>query len=214
MAFQRGFALFESNELIKTFVILFTIMDPIGNIPIYLSLGVDKTKEELQRLRLKTCLAAVGLLVGFFLCGKYILVFFGIKMAAFKLIGGIFLVYTAACMLSNNPFPPKQDLDMKSGDDGSIMPLAFPLLAGPAAISLVVIQADIMESWGERGIIVSGIILLGVIVGIIFKASDVINGILGRTGIKIMTQFMGLILGSLAIGLIAEELKVLLPGLS
>ena len=206
--------MFDSQELIKTFVILFTIMDPIGNIPIYLSLAVDKTKEELQRLRFKTCLATVSLLVGFFLCGKYILVFFGIEMVAFKLIGGIFLVYTAACMLSNNPFPPKQDLDMKSGDDGAIMPLAFPLLAGPAAISLVVIQADQINLWSEKTIVIFGLILLGVIVGIIFKASDFIISVLGKTGIKIMTQFMGLILGSLAIGLIAKELKVLLPGLS
>lgn len=189
-------------------------MDPIGNVPAYLSLTAEKTKEELKRMRLKTCLAVVSLLVGFFLFGKYILLFFGIEMAAFKLIGGIFLVYTAACMLSNNPFPPKQNLDMKSSDDGSIMPLAFPLLAGPASISLVVIQADLIIEWDAKAFMILGIVLLGVLIGIIFKASDIIVGFLGRTGIKIMTQFMGLILGSLAIGLIAKELKVLLPGLS
>lgn len=206
--------MFDSSELIKTFVILFTIMDPIGNMPTYLSLSADKSKEELQSFRLKTCLATVCLLVGFFLCGKYILMFFGIEIAAFKLIGGIFLVYTAACMLSYNQFPPKQDLDMKSGDDGSIMPLAFPLLAGPASISLVIIQADLISAWGSKALVILGLILLGGIIGIIFKISDIISKFLGRTGIKIMTQFMGLILGSLAIGLIAKELKVLLPGLS
>jgi multiple antibiotic resistance protein len=189
-------------------------MDPIGNIPVYLSLSADKTKEELKQFRFKTCLAVIGLLAGFFLCGKYILVFFGIEMPAFKLIGGIFLVYTAATMLSNNPFPPRQDLDMKSGDDGSIMPLAFPLLAGPAAISLVVIQADLIDSWNSKIFMILGIILIGVMIGLIFKVADNIINFLGRTGIKIMTQFMGLILGSLAIALIAKELKVLLPGLS
>ncbi len=195
-------------------MILFTIMDPIGNIPMYLSLAADKSKEELKRFRFKTCLAVISLLVGFFLCGKYILGFFGIEMPAFKLIGGIFLVYTAATMLSNNPFPPRQDLDMKSGDDGSIMPLAFPLLAGPAAISLVVIQADLIDSWNSKILMIFGIILIGVIIGLIFNVADNIINFLGRTGIKIMTQFMGLILGSLAIALIAKELKVLLPGLS
>ncbi len=211
---MKGVPLFDSSELIKTFVILFTIMDPIGNIPVYLSLSADKTKEELQKLRFKTCFATVGLLVGFFLCGKYILAFFGIEMAAFKLIGGLFLVYVAACMLSNNRFPPKQDLDIKSGDDGSIMPLAFPLLAGPAAISLVIIQADQIVGWDAKAVVMLGLILLGIMVGIIFKASDFIINFLGKTGIKIMSQFMGLILGSLAIALIAKELKVLLPGLS
>jgi multiple antibiotic resistance protein len=206
--------LFDSNELIKTFVILFTIMDPIGNIPMYLSLSAGKTKEELHKLRLKTCLAVVSLLVGFFLCGKYILVFFGVEMVAFKLIGGLFLVYVAACMLSNNRFPPKQDLDIKSGDDGSIMPLAFPLLAGPAAISLVIIQADLIVAWGAKAVVILGLILVGIMIGVIFKVSDNIINFLGRTGIKIMTQLMGLILGSLAIALIAKELKVLLPGLS
>ena len=189
-------------------------MDPIGNIPIYLSLSANKTKDELKQMRLKTCLATVALLIGFFLFGKYILVFFGIEMPAFKLIGGIFLVYIAATMFSNNPFPSKQDMDMKSRDDGSIMPLAFPLLAGPASISLVVIQADQIVLWSEKGIIILGIILIGALIGIIFRASDAIIGFLGNTGIKIMTQFMGLILGSLAIGMIAKELKVLLPGLS
>ena len=206
--------MFESNELIKTFVILFTTMDPIGNIPIYFSLSAGKTKSELKKLRLKTCVTTVCLLVGFFLFGKYILVFFGIEMAAFKLIGGIFLVYTAACMLSNNPFPPKRDLDMKSGEDGSIIPLAFPLLAGPAAISLVIIQADLLIAWEDKTLAILGLMTLGIVVGIIFKTSDIINSFLGKIGIKIMTQFMGLILGSLAIGLIAKELKVLLPGLS
>jgi multiple antibiotic resistance protein len=189
-------------------------MDPIGNIPIYISLSANKTKDELKQMRFKTCLATVGLLIGFFLFGKYILIFFGIEMPAFKLIGGIFLVYIAGTMFSNNPFPPKQNMGLNLGDDGSIMPLAFPLLAGPAAISLVVIQADQIVLWSAKGIIILGITLIGLIIGIIFKASDFIIGFLGETGIKIMTQFMGLILGSLAIGMIAKELKVLLPGLS
>ena len=135
-------------------------------------------------------------------------------MPAFKLVGAIFLIYIAGTMLSNNKYPFGSKDNFERREDNSIVPLAFPLLVGPAAISLVIIQSDQIFSWQVKGIIIFEFILIGILIGITFKLADMIFRALGATGIKIMTQFMGLILGSLAIGLIAEELKVLLPGLS
>ena len=195
-------------------MILLAVVDPIGNIPIYLFLSENKKQVELKRLRIKTSLATISFLIGSFFFGKYILLFFGIKMPAFKLVGAIFLIYIAGAMLSNNKYPFGGKDDLEITDDISIIPLAFPLLVGPAAISLVIIQSDQIISWEIKTIIICEFILIGILISITFKLADIIYRFLGETGIKIMTQFMGLILGSLAIGLIAEELKKLLPGLS
>ena len=91
----------DTVELIKTFVILLTIIDPIGNIPIIMVLTENKSDKDYRVIILKTCCAVIILLSAAFLFGKYLLTFFGIKMPAFELVGGIFLVYVAFTMLIN-----------------------------------------------------------------------------------------------------------------
>ena len=204
----------DATELIKTFIILVAVIDPIGNIPVYIALTSHKTDVEHKSIAIKTSCSAVLLLVASFLFGKYIIAFFGIKMSAFKLIGGIFLVYISFTMLSNekNFYSYSEEIDDK--EDISLMPLTFPLFIGPAALSIVIIQSDEISTQLERVIILSEFILAGFLIFITLKLSKIILNSLSKTGIKFIHQIMGLLLGSLAIGMIAEELKILLPGLS
>ena len=204
----------DITELIKTFVILLAIIDPIGNLPVYISLTANKTDEEHDTIILKTCCASVALLTLSFLFGKNIVVFFGIQLPAFKLIGGIFLVYIAFTMLTNNK---TSNLFSEEGDvkaDIAFMPMTFPLYIGPAAISSVIIQSSEFTLWSAKLISIVEFVLIGILIWISLKLANRILKILGKTGIKFITQVMGLLLGSLAIGIIAEALKVLLPGLS
>ena len=92
----------DTIELVKTFVILLAIIDPIGNIPVVMVLTENKSVHEYKSITLKTCCAVVILLSVSFLFGRYVLVFFGIKMAAFELVGSVFLLYVACTMLVNN----------------------------------------------------------------------------------------------------------------
>ena len=204
----------DATELIKTFIILVAVIDPIGNIPVYIALTSHKTDVEHKSIAIKTSCSAVLLLVASFLFGKYIIAFFGIKMSAFKLIGGIFLVYISFTMLSNekNFYSYSEEIDDK--EDISLMPLTFPLFIGPAALSIVIIQSDEISTQLERVIILSEFILAGFLIWITLKLSKIIINSLSKTGIKFIHQIMGLLLGSLAICMIAEELKLLLPGLS
>ena len=204
----------DITELIKTFVILLAIIDPIGNLPIYISLTANKTDEEQDTIILKTCCASVALLTLSFLFGKIIVVFFGIQIPAFKLIGGIFLVYIAFTMLTNNKI---SNLFSEEGDvkaDIAFMPMTFPLYIGPAAISSVIIQSSEFTLWSAKLISIVEFVLIGILIWISLKLANRILKILGKAGIKFITQVMGLLLGSLAIGIIAEALKALLPGLS
>ena len=205
----------DATELIKTFVILVAVIDPIGNIPVYISLTSNRTDEEHKSIALKTSFSAVLLLATSFLFGKYIIGFFGIKMSAFKLIGGIFLVYISFTLLSNAKSSylfANEEIDEK--EDIAWMPLTFPLFIGPAALSIVIIQSDEISTGLERMIILSEFVVIGFLIWITLKLSKLILNSLGKTGTKFIHQIMGLLLGSLAIGMIADELKILLPGLS
>jgi multiple antibiotic resistance protein len=204
----------DITELVKTFVILLAIIDPIGNLPVYISLTAHKTDEEHNSIILKTSCASVALLTLAFLLGKYIVIFFGIQLPAFNLIGGIFLVYIAFTMLTNNKtsylFSEKEDVK----EDIALMPMTFPLFIGPAAISSVIIQSNEFTLWPTKLISIAEFALIGILIGVSLKLANRILRFLGTAGIKFITQIMGLLLGSLAIGIIADELKILLPGLS
>lgn len=205
----------DTTELIKTFVILVAVIDPVGNIPVYIALAAHKTFEEHQSIALKTSFSAVLLLSVSFLFGKHVIAFFGIKMSAFKLIGGIFLVYIAFTMLSNAKSAYLfSEEDIGKNEDISLMPLTFPLFIGPAAISIVIIQSNEIFTGFERIIFLSEFVLIGFMIWATLKLSRLILNNLSRAGTKFIHQIMGLLLGSLAIGMIAEELKILLPGLS
>lgn len=204
----------DITELIKTFVILLAIIDPIGNLPVYISLTSHKTNEEHNAIILKTCFASVALLSISFLFGKYIVGFFGIQMPAFKLIGGIFLVYIAFTMLTDSRTSNLLYEEGETKSDIALMPMTFPLFIGPAAISSVIIQSSEFTLWSAKLISIIEFVLIGVLIWITLKLANKISNFLGKGGIKFITQIMGLLLGSLAIGIIADELKVLLPGLS
>jgi len=204
----------DTIELIKTFVILLAIIDPIGNIPVVMGLTENKTTDEYRTIVRKTSCAVVILLSLSFLFGGYILVFFGIKMPAFELVGGVFLLYVAFTMLVNSKTSILYPDDEDEKENIAFMPMTFPLLVGPAAMSSVIIQSNNIYAWQIKLVFIGEFIVIGILVGLALSLSKMILNNLGKTGIKFITQTMGLLLGSLAIGFIADSLKLLLPGLS
>ena len=174
----------------------------------------NKSVDEYKSITLKTCCAVVILLSISFLFGRYVLVFFGIKMAAFELVGSVFLLYVACTMLVNNKKSFLYSDDVEEKENIAFIPMTFPLLVGPAAMSFVIIQSQNITAWQVKLIFIGEFVVIAVLVGLILRLSKIFLEKLGKTGIKFITQTMGLLLGSLAIGLIADALKLLLPGLS
>ena len=174
----------------------------------------NKSVDEYRSITLKTCCAVVILLSVSFLFGRYVLVFFGIKMAAFELVGSVFLLYVACTMLVNNKKSFLYSDDLEEKESIAFIPMTFPLLVGPAAMSFVIIQSHNITAWQVKLIFIGEFVVIAVLVGLILRLSKIFLEKLGKTGIKFITQTMGLLLGSLAIGLITDALKLLLPGLS
>ena len=104
--------------------------------------------------------------------------------------------------------------DEDENENIAFMPMTFPLFVGPAAMSSVIIQSNNIYAWQIKLVFIGEFIVIGILVGLALSLSKMILNNLGKTGIKFITQTMGLLLGSLAIGFIADSLKLLLPGLS
>ena len=138
----------DFSFLITSFVMLFVILDPIGYGPIFMSLtkGVDRAAR--AKIAGRAVLTAGLVLFAFALLGEIILNFFGITLPSFKIAGGLLLFITALDMVFEfSKRPSGSDQDDIASQDPSIFPLAIPLLAGPGAITTVMLIANTHGGW-------------------------------------------------------------------
>jgi len=205
-------------EYLKIFIGLLAIVNPLGAIPLFISMTVDES----NRQRRKTInLVAIGvtviLLVALFF-GELLLQFFGITIDSFRVGGGILILLMAIAMLHAKTSQVRQTDEEASEsidkESVAIVPLAMPLLAGPGAISTVILAAHKTNGVAHYGIIVLDILLLSLVVWAVLRLSPWIAGRIGATGINIFTRIMGLILAAIAVEFIANGIKGLFPVLA
>ena len=208
----------DFHEYIKIAIALLVIINPLGISPLFLSVTSNQKKSEQNKTARITALSvAIILLVTVFL-GNSILKFFGISISAFRVGAGILILLMAISMLraqiSGVKHIPEEAEEAEEKEDVAVVPLAIPFLAGPGAISTVVIYSHQSPHWEHRLILCLIVIGLSVLVWITLQMASIFGKYLGRTGINISTRLMGLILSAVAIEFIVQGLLVLLPGLS
>jgi multiple antibiotic resistance protein len=207
-------------DLLKPLVALLAIVNPIGAVPFFIHFTQNFTREQRQRtIRISAFTAFVVVAVSA-LAGLKIIEFFGITIASFQVGGGTLLLISSLSMLNAQPAESKPS-DMTEGDQKvdagasiAVVPLAIPLLTGPATISTMVIYAERTRHWWEHAVLVGYGVVVGVATFLAFSASGTIARWLGRTGINVMTRLMGLILAALAVEIMAEGLSKLFPVLA
>jgi multiple antibiotic resistance protein len=208
----------DYSEYLKIFIGLLAIVNPFGAIPMFISMTAD---ENPAQRRTTTNQVAVGLtvilLVSLF-AGDMLLRFFGISIDSFRVGGGILILLMAISMLHAKTSHIKQTdeeaTESVQKESVAIVPLAMPLLAGPGAISTVILAAHKADSVVGSLIIAAGIVVLSLVVWIVLRMSPWIAGRLGATGINIMTRIMGLMLTAIAVEFIASGIKGLFPMLA
>jgi len=202
-------------EYVKMFIGLLAIINPFGVIPIFISMTTDQSSVQ----RSKTInMVAVGviiiLLVALFF-GELVLDFFGITIASFRVGGGILILLMAIAMLHAKTSYIRQTEEEADEsiekESVAIVPLAMPLLAGPGAISTVILMAHKSSGVAHYMVIALGIILLGLVVWGVLRLSPWIATRIGATGINIFTRIMGLILAAIAVEFIANGIQGLFP---
>ena len=208
----------EYNEYIKMFVGLIAVVNPFGAIPVFLTLtyGLEK-KAQMSLVNVIAISVPVILLVSL-VSGELILNFFGITIASFKVGGGILILLMAIAMMHARSSGVTQTLEElhegESKESAAVVPLSMPLLAGPGAISTVILYGHRGDDVGHYSLVALAILILGAILWFAFILSPWLSKQLGTTGMNIITRIMGLILAAIAIEFIANGLKGLFPALA
>lgn len=206
------------SEYLKFFVALVSIANPIGAIPMFITLTSDDTLSQRRKISMQTTLAFSGILLIILVIGQPLLTFFGITVDSFRTAGGIIILLMAISMVHGQVSRAKQTVgeakDAATMDSIAIVPLSIPLLAGPGAISTVIVYSHNATSLFTKLIFGGEILIAALCVWLCLNAAHYIAGLLGKTGMNIVTRIMGLILAAIGIELIAGGLLNLLPGLA
>jgi multiple antibiotic resistance protein len=182
------------ESLIKAFLLLFLAMDTIGNIPVFVMLTAKMQPEKKRKNVYAALLVASGLLLLFLIAGGVILKFFNIEIADFKVAGGIVLGLIGLRLVLN--LRMLEDRAEKYAN--AIVPMATPLITGPAAITAVIINVD---TYGYLIAIIAALLNIG-FAWIVLARTDFFFKLLGRQGADVVSKIFGLILVAIAIGYI------------
>jgi multiple antibiotic resistance protein len=196
----------DLNFLIYSFTALFIIIDPIANVPIFLSLLSGATKEEYRRAVKKATLIAVVVLLLFTYLGVYIFAYLGIQMYSFRIAGGMLLFVIAMEMLfgmrTRTELTPEEESERR--EEITVTPLAVPLLTGPGAITTGIVLLSRASSEAEMLLLALAIVLVFLVSYLILIHANAVYRLLGTTGTKVVTRLMGLLLAAIAVQFIID----------
>ena len=195
----------DFTEYTKIFISLFAIIDPVGIIPIIIAFTAGMSAQKRERVGRVASLSVFGILLAALLLGEAILSFFGISIHSFRTAGGILLLLMAINMLiGHKQVPaPEDNADTESTQSIAIVPLSTPLLAGPGAISTVIVDAHKASSAGHYGAMALVLVALSLTVWLTFLVAPWVSRRLGSIGSTIVTRLMGLLLAAIAVEFIA-----------
>lgn len=203
---------------LKIFVGLFAVLNPVGIVPVFISMTSDESDIQKKKTINTVALSVMVILLISSFFGDLLLDFFGISINSFRIGGGILILLMAISMLhakkSHVKQTPEEANEAQERESVAIVPLAMPLLAGPGAISGVIIASHKYSGFFHHFAIAIVICLLSVAIWGILRLSPLIGEKLGTTGLNIITRIMGLILASIAVEFIVNGLKGVFPVLN
>jgi multiple antibiotic resistance protein len=209
----------DKSELIKAFGAFFAIMNPFVNLPIFLALTTGYAIARQRTLAVKIVFFSAIMCSIILVAGQMIIGFFGITVDQFRVAGGIVLVHIAWSMLNGEGVSSHQgskDEQSNLSDLSALAfyPITFPMIVGPGTIATLIIysgHARTLPDLIEIGGIVA--IILAMLFVVLFFASS-FGKVLSDTMRVIMTRLMGMILLAIAVAMVVDGLKVVLPGLA
>ena len=185
-----------------TFTSVLFIVDPVAAIPTYLVITQQESPLERRRTARRACIAMTVLLVVFAASGTALFQAFGITLPAFRTAGGLILWFVAMDMLHGERRTQEGRDEVYEGqikEDVALTPLAIPMLAGPGAISTAIVIAGQARGAVQTAVVYASIVLTGFISYLSLRLGEPLLGRLGKTGIRVVTRIMGLILAAVAV---------------
>lgn len=187
----------------------FTLINPLGTMPIFMTMTANLDQAARTRTALKASLVAFLTLVLFAFSGQLLFQFFGISVNSFRVVGGVIFFLMGMDMLQarlNKVKVSKQDVHSYVNDI-SVTPLAIPMIAGPGSMTNAIVMMDDASTGTHKAILIGAIFLVMLLTYLILYSSSKLIRILGETGNNVLMRLMGLIVMVIAVEFLFSGLK-------
>ncbi|MFK4823238.1 MarC family protein [Paenochrobactrum sp. BZR 588] len=205
------------DTILSALVTLLVTIDPPGLAPLFLALTPGMNRQARNQVAKRATIIGFILLTIFAIAGAQIMSLFGISIGAFRVAGGLLLFWIAFEMI----FEKRTERKEKSAEVAitkdhihniAAFPLAIPLIAGPGAISAVILLSDGFHAPVERSMLIVVILACMAITYVTLLLAERVDRFLGETGRSILTRLLGVILAALAVQFVADGVKSLIAG--
>lgn len=182
------------------FTSLFTVINPIGILPVFLSMTQHLSPREARKIALKATLTSFIGMLAFALGGQIIFDFFSISINGLKIVGGLLFFLMGYEMLQGKMSRTKKEhMDAESDDEFAITPLGIPMLCGPGTITVSIVFMQDNPQTDKQLILIAAMIAISFATFFLLLGSRAISRVLGSSGNKVMTRVMGLIVMMIAV---------------
>lgn len=199
------------QELMREFITLFVVIDPIGSVPVFLFATAAVPARLHRAFALRAVLIAAAVLMGFLAGGQFLLEALGLRLGTFQIAGGIVLFLFALSMIFGESKPQREIVEAENEDlSGAVFPMAMPSIASPGAMLAVVILTDNHRtSLADQAITAALLLAVLAITFVFLLLAGRIQRMIGSTGASVISRIMGIILATVAVDSVLAGLEVL-----
>ena len=196
---------------------LFSMMNPIGNLGVFAGMTAERTAGEARRTAWVCAVAVAVILLAVVWSGSLLLELFGLTIDSLRTAGGVIVLLIGLHMLFNKSEHTHSSGELEdAATRGSVavVPLAIPIVAGPGTIATVLVAAQQHPSVLSKAEVSVVIIGLSALCGLFFTFAEPASKWLGESGMGVVTRVMGMVLAAIAMGMLSDGLKGMMPGLA
>ena len=202
---------FDSAIFIHALVGVFVIVNPFGNVPIFISLTSRLTSEERRNAIIKSMIIATAILLVFALIGQLLLSLLNVSLDSLRIAGGLLMLAIAFDMLMGRSPASRIDED-EERESVAVTPMATPLLAGPGAMTTVMV----LMNEAQNKVVVEGSIMVAILLAmvggfIILINCEAVFSLIRKDGARVLTKVMGIVLATIAIDMVVQGLQHAFP---
>lgn len=197
------------DTILTSFITFFTVIDPIGTIPVFIAVTSSVNKNDRKKIAFKAAIVAASVLLFFIVLGELILNAIDIPLPTFQIAGGIVLFLFALTMIFGVSKPEEELSHIDKQDDKAIFPLAMPSLASPGAIlAAILLTENSKYSIVDQSLTALTMLAVIAIALILMILSTKIFKLIGNSGAAIISRVMGLILSAVAVANVLQGFKI------
>ena len=204
-------------DYFKVFIALLALINPLGMLPMFISLTHDFDAQQKQRAIRSAALTVVAVIIVCALLGEFIIKFFGISIASLQVAGGLIILLMSFSMINAQTGGTKTTDEERDEAEHKatigVVPLGIPLLTGPGAMSTVIVMAHNATKPVDYLVLFGSGVLIAALVWFTFQMAEPIARTMGHTGINISTRIMGLLVAAISVEFIVNGLTTLMPAL-